>query len=79
MSVKIIQDVIMTLSGSCSWEKRKCFLSEEGFIWRPAKEVDNIFQAPWFVVETYARIPFYRGFLGRRLSRCDGAGFVHGV
>ena len=30
MSVKIIQDVIMTLSGSSKWEKRKCFLSEEG-------------------------------------------------
>jgi len=30
MSVKIIQDVIMTLSGSSNWEKRECFLGEEG-------------------------------------------------
>ena len=41
--------------------------------------VDDIFQAAWFVVETYARIPFYRGFFGWRLSRCDGVGFMHGV
>jgi hypothetical protein len=75
MSVKIIQDETVTLSGSNNWEKRKCFLSEEDGTYI---EWTTYFRPPgssWRL----KRESLYRGFFGQRVFRSDGAGFVHGV
>jgi wyosine [tRNA(Phe)-imidazoG37] synthetase (radical SAM superfamily) len=75
MSVKIKQDETMTISGSSNWEKRKSFLSEEDGTYI---EWTTYFRPPdssWRL----KRESLYKGCFGRRVSRCDDAGFVRAV
>jgi hypothetical protein len=74
VSVRIIQDGTMELSGSGNWEKRKNFLSEEDGTYMVWAAYFRPPDSSWGL----NRESLYKGFFGGRVSRFDGAGFVHG-